>query len=296
MSTPQGAAWTPPPPAEVKSTPPLISFLTKDVQPPSPLYIQRDDAILIRSTAAAASLTAVVRARMLEPNGHIKETEVQIVTSPTIGLSVNTLITLEEGFLLSITAIPTGILTIPGLFNISAFVVRGQNSLQEVVQTLFAGYLSAEVCVGWPSTPPRHPQEGPGQPINNTVGNPAAGSDWSLAMANGIAMRLMCGFFRLVTSAAAGNRTVDIIVTDGVNTIVRIPSNLLIPASTTQLYSIAPGAQLFNVAGQPVVLPFPTGLRFPPIWTIGTLTTGILAGDQFSQIAMGIERNVFGNI
>lgn len=107
--------------------------------------------------------------------------------------------------------------------------------------------------------------------------------------------------FRLVTSASAGNRVAAIQVTDGTFNFFWYIAPTAQVASTTEIYSFAPGASAATttIAGPITVqtVPFNNGV---PICTnnLGTLQissqfAGLLAGDQIDTIAVRVLK--YGN-
>lgn len=129
--------------------------------------------------------------------------------------------------------------------------------------------------------------------------NPAAGADWTtITTVNGRTC-VQSVTFQLVTSAAAANRLPVLVFklvnfSGGGNTSqIVYPVTTAQVASTTQVYSFAPGVTTETVTtGSTVyhVAPFNNGQLVcasgGAAITVGTLTTALQAGDQFSNIAI----------
>jgi hypothetical protein len=94
---------------------------------------------------------------------------------------------------------------------------------------------------------------------------------------------------QLLTGAVAGNRIPHLVITDGQgNSVYNFPApNNQIAASTVQ-YSAGTTIVTTNFDNASVlVLPYPVKLLGN--WTIASLTTGLLAGDQWSNICLYVK-------
>lgn len=139
----------------------------------------------------------------------------------------------------------------------------------------------------------------PGFTTTQAITNPAAGAEWSFAFpsgaANGARSCVQAVFFQLAASATVANRVVGLRLLFGSSTPqIYYISPTAQTASQTVQYSFAPGTSATNYAptatiiqtvpfnnGQPLC--FNSGLSSP---SIGTLTSGLQVGDQFSFISI----------
>jgi hypothetical protein len=122
-----------------------------------------------------------------------------------------------------------------------------------------------------------------------TVGAPAAGADWSATVPTPARWRVNALQAQLTTGAAGGNRVPHLVITDGQgHSVYNFPSTANQLANSTAQYSA--GATVMTAQfdnAQVLVLPYP--LKLLQTWTIGTLTTGIQAGDQWSNIVLYVK-------
>ncbi len=90
---------------------------------------------------------------------------------------------------------------------------------------------------------------------------------------------------KLVTSATVATRNPYLIVGDGSTTFARVVPYLGLTASQTGLYSWYPSAPALQ-AGTDSQNGLPD-LVLPAGWTLAVSTTGLAAGDQWSNVALG---------
>src|SRR5947209_13967749 len=95
-------------PAQIITTQPIVSFLTKGVQPPSPLYVGRDDLLFLRvfNSQPGAQVRLLARLLIVPPNEQAGLPQIQpyqFDMTPTSDRNANDLfIGLAEGFLLDV--------------------------------------------------------------------------------------------------------------------------------------------------------------------------------------------------
>lgn len=118
--------------------------------------------------------------------------------------------------------------------------------------------------------------------VRSGPGAPAAGADWSNVP--GVGKTPLCVRARLVASATVANRTPQLVVTDGGgNTLFFAPAAPAQTAGQTVDYCWYPGAPITTAAGAVVLGPMPA-LPLAANWTVGTVTGGLQAGDQWSAL------------
>lgn len=102
-------------------------------------------------------------------------------------------------------------------------------------------------------------------------------SDKSFTVPSRFQYTLLGGMAQLVTTATVGNRQVDLLLTDGTNTIITIAAGGTQAASLTRQYQYIPGeAAPAAVAGTLFVCPFPPGLVLLGGWTIQILDSATI--------------------
>jgi len=127
--------------------------------------------------------------------------------------------------------------------------------------------------------------------IVNQVASPAAGSDWSVAVPAGRIWRITSIVAKLVTSATVATRNPYLVVSDGTTNAVRVLPYASQAASLTGLYSWLTECSS-TVVGNDQQNDIPE-LTLTAGWTIGTLTSGLAAGDQWSDIALFVLETLY---
>lgn len=126
--------------------------------------------------------------------------------------------------------------------------------------------------------------------IAETINSPAAGSDWSITPSRSEWTRIVNIFGLFTTSATTANRTPTFSIVDS-NGITFIKTAFSGPqaASLAYAYNLTPllGSDLdTGLAPEGIArLVFPD-FWLPPLWTVRASTSGIQAGDQWSDLAL----------
>ena len=119
------------------------------------------------------------------------------------------------------------------------------------------------------------------------VAQPAAGSDWTVAVPQGVTWELISVMFTLATSAVVANRGVRIIVKDNngvISTNFQAPGN--IAANANALVGLGQGyGDHLLTSGQYGPLPTPA-YPVPIGATILSSTSNLDAGDQYSSVVI----------
>lgn len=178
-------------------------------------------------------------------------------------------------------------------------VCTGTLTSAQIGNLLVGGITGDSYPVSWPASGITSPMVIPGYPSVITVSSPAAGSDWGITSGtstaiNGSQRACISGmFFQLTTSATVGNRIVSVRIQQGTMQYVYV-ATIAQPASTTVLYSFAPGtvAQQQTLGSSLVVqtVPFTNGQPIcgaaSALLALNSFTGNLQAADQFSNIAI----------
>src|SRR5262249_40653845 len=100
-----GGAGSPAPPSGISPTAPanVTTFSLKDVPPPSIVYIQRDDKLVLQAATSVGSELVTFNVRLLLTDGRIQALQYQVVPAAnqtTVSLTVD----LAEGYIISVSA------------------------------------------------------------------------------------------------------------------------------------------------------------------------------------------------
>jgi len=278
--------------AEEAATPiltegPLIHFRLDQVNPPSTVYVARDDLFRVTVTSRTTIFDVHVLFRLLLPNGEIVPNT--FIVRPPVSLVPFALeITLAEGFLLSVGVSCTPGSPARGDVFCQVELQRFQSGQAFQGLMLIAGYISGSQDLAWPSIPPANSFEGRGNILSFAGTDPAAGVEITQAVPTGVLWRLSSLSFVLTTDATVSNRQVRLVLDDGANIFARIPAPAVQPASIAVRYTFGDGLANFS-AGDDAVAPTPSGLLLPVGFRFRTLTTNLQAGDNFGQPQFNVE-------
>jgi hypothetical protein len=268
-----------------------ISFLIKNASTPSALYIERDDSLLMVAATSQVNEVVTYNLRVLTPDGRINDMQFQ--QRPTNSRAPVTLVqVLAEGYLLSMS-VNAAIATSRGQTFARAMITRSGTGVSGAAQSLFADYVTTFSTPGYPNGRIVSPTEGQGLVYGVTVGNPAAGVDWSVNVPLNTRWRVRSWVARLTCSAAAANRQPQAQVIQGGNSVWLGQPIANIVASA--IVNIAAGGltPIVSVNANGYMLPLPPDLLLTGNATfaqsLGTATTGIQAGDQWSAIQLLVE-------
>lgn len=299
----------------VQSAPPnLITFSCEDVEPPSTLYVQRDDILLISGIALNNGESLNVTARFLpatpqvtgqpasgegtapapvkSPGAQPIITVMASLAMPVAGTVYTLSIPFSEGYLLGI-GITAGFATSRGQTFARGFLHRGTVGATAAVASiaLFGDYATTQFAVGWPASRLMFPSESTGLRANVPVSSPGAGADWGYTTVTNTRTKLLHWNAQLVTSATVANRIVRATIKDpgGVLTWQGLPSSV-IPASTTAQVSAGPGANLSTVDATTVNVNLPGDTFIFGHGQLAVSTLNLQAGDQWSNVNIALEQ------
>jgi hypothetical protein len=261
---------------------PLVSFATAHVPPPSPLYVQRDDRLIVNCLPSTPSGGLTIRGRLLQPDGHIQAFEVFRDQFGTAYLD------LSEGFLLNITVSGGPSTGSRQTFCIVA-LCRGTLGAPVAHAILIAGYLTQTTLLGWPGGPIQSPLEGPGRVYRVIVADPAAGAEISITVPNFRRWRVQSLFATFTTSAVVGSRYCNWLVDDGASVVFRVNDTQAVAASGAAYLTLSPGWGAPAGGSGYHYIPLPNHLVLAAGHRIRTSTTYLDAGDQYSSICPLVE-------
>lgn len=292
------------------SQPNYVSFSLTNVAPPSPLYIQRDDVLQALWFSSVAGEAIIISGRYLLPpfppgaagpqpdtKGPALISQAPATVQPfalrfaSTGVLTQQLsnIPLAEGYLLAVSATSTAAIS-RGQTWVEAILLRSPAQSTLHVQTLFADYCTQSYFPSWPNGRIIHPTESTGFRTLQTVTSPAAGADWTFTVPSNSRFKIISLNAVLATSAVAGNRQVQIEITNAGGSVVWVgAANANIPASTTANVSATGTAPLTPVITTDVYCLLPPDLFLEGTFIIKAVTAGILGGDQWSAIQMYVE-------
>ncbi len=291
------------------SFPAITTFAFDNVAPPSPIYIQRDDVLFIEAASTQVGEIFTFNWRTLLapfPRGgqpdqatkrevagtgagsNIIESSTAILTVAVARTYVSRFVPLAEGYLLSISAIGNTQLNRGQNFT-RAWIVRGGSTSLSVAEVLFGDSPTQPHAVSWPGGRALHPTEGPGWLHTVTVASPGAGLDWTLAAAANQRFRIISMEAQLAVANSGAPRPVEIILDDSVNTYGRMATNVAAPINATANVNFSNSGTPSTSIPSDLYAQMPATLMLPPGHRIRSVTTNLVAGDSWTNIAFLVE-------
>ena len=294
------------------SVPNLVTFQFEEVAPPSAIYIQRDDVLVIEGATQVSPEVLTITARILLPYAQAAGQPDQlpaggVAGGPIVGpgyiqtlqrtLSVplnlsNALLGIQllEGYLLSI-AVTAAVATNRGDTFVRVWLHRGAVVSQSpnVFFPLLADYVTAFAMVGWPEGRLLSPTDGAGRLVRYTIGNPAAGSDFTITSSSAGRVRVRSMKATFTASATVANRFPSFQLGSAVE--FQVQDTAADTASQVVTYSLCSGGTSSRGGGNPifVVAPLPGPAIERPSAVLASSTQGIQVGDQWSAISLDTE-------
>jgi hypothetical protein len=295
------------------SLPAITRFAWTDIQPPSPLYVLRDDVLLLQAINGQnlANDQVNFNYRFLrvpevqggqpsdlgQPGGGrgvvdygIIDTGVDVLPVTAFGQTVNAKRTLGEGFLLSLAASCSNA-TQRGQLFARAVLIRGGALFGNSAQLLFADYVTGFQAAGWPGGRALNSAEGPGSVQSLQVANPAPGNDWIMNVPGTTRRKVLSFGSTFTASATVATRNINVILDDGVASHILWQDDVNVGVTASQVVSVN-GTQTNTPTGvitTELFVVLPPGLSMAPLWRLRSNTAAIQGTDQWSAIWIAIE-------
>lgn len=282
MATPESSPIT--------TRPPQVEFTNRFVQPPSSLYIDRDDLLFIQTLSALSAIRIDIRARMLTPKGRMVTLAYEHdTTSSPVGTAFARF-NLQEGFLLGVIAAARFDTILRGELFLSLSIIRGGAGIAAATHQLSNGYLEVSKAVSWPPGALESSVSGRGIMRAITGNDPAAGAEIAQGVEENSLWRLSSLRFGFTTSAVAANRRVRFVLSRGGNVVAVIPSQHVQTASTAIAYTIAPFGFDSPLRDGEVLIALPNDIFLGEDDTIATSTISLQAGDDYGAPIISVEQ------
>ena len=285
-----GGTYLPPEDAfAIQSAKPLVRFLTEAVQPPSIVYVNADDDIVVGAASSQAGEIVTFSYRLLKADGDIVLG--QFTVSPANDRSVKVYReSLAEGFLLSVSC-QAAVATTRGQTFARVFVNTPALGPGRPSYMLMADYVTTAMAPAFPNGRQLAPVEGPGFIRLLNVNNPAAGLDWSLTVPTNARWRVQSVVASFQASIAVASRfpLIELVVASGASFVGLCP--LSVTATKQVQGTWAPGIGIGSDAAIHMTAPLPGDgvLTSQGIGVIQSNTFGIDAADQWSFITVTVE-------
>lgn len=270
----------------------FVEFVRNMVQPPSSVYVTRDDTLILRLWAPISAVAWRVSIRWQGPDGRIIP-QFQSGSQSTTGATPAVIVlSSAEGYLLSAT-IETSTTTVSCAYA-SLEIIRGAGSSDQTRgHVLICGNVGVTGALSFPQTPNTTPYSLRGALRVISVANPGAGFDVLQIVPAGVTWVISSISARLTTDANVANRNVSLNILDsGATTVLRVPLNA--PFTATQVTQItwAGDLQPLVTLGSAASAPMPLTFRAGPGFFIDTTTQNIQVGDAYTNIRILVEEFV----
>ena len=279
----QAGEYSAPAPAHV------VTWQTKRVPPPSPLYVDVDDTLNVGMESVFAGEVVTINYRLLRAaDGVIVRGQftVKAVTAYNLFTFQQQL---AEGFLLSVSAKASSALTRGQTF-VRVFVGAGTFGAGQPGYMLMADYVTTAMAPAFPNGRQLTPVEGPGYPHTLTVTNPAAGADWGMTTVPLGRYLVRSVIATLTTSAAVANRVPTLeVLSESLAVIARYPATVVQAAGSANLYVWSPAPTTPTTIASIAVSPLPGELILRNPQQLQAVTLNLQAGDQWSNILILVE-------
>lgn len=260
-----------------------VSWQTRDVQPPSNLYVTSSDRIQVSWWTLSGPGEIDIAGRLLEPNGSIKLIAFAIPATAPATPGVFTF-SIAEGFLLDLVATCPNASVQRGDLFVQVAIVRGNTTSPIVSHVLLQDYVWTKSIAQWPGSPVRDPREGPGSIIQHLL-QPNPGTDWSFTVATNTRARIRHIGAQLTTSATAINRQVAVIVKNPSGTqIFTVGCQVVEGANANTFYAIGPAIGLSTLSQPFQTVALPEDLMLEASWSIQAVTLNIQIGDSWANV------------
>jgi len=251
-------------------------------------YRVSDDALLVRLYNSLSGATFKVVARVLDPAGVLLVVQKDLTTTSDRTQQV-TRMWLPTGQLVSVAVIATAGTPRRGQSWAVVSIESTLPSAVAVLTPLAQGYVTADSALLWPGGPYSSSVEGPGMLRSVTGTDPAAGAEISESVPTNARWRLLSLYALLTTDATVADRTAIFYIDDGTNVLMQLPWTTTQAASATGKYVVGEFATAANTIAGSHWYGLPAGIRFCQGWRIYTVTTGLVAGDNWGAPQMMVE-------
>ncbi len=266
-----------------------VSFAHRGLQPPSRVYVESSDILVILALNQAFQTTLTTRVRLLRADGQIVGMEftdlLPVGASRTVGSH-----RLTQGFLLSLVCT----VDVTGVDTGGPGVIVGLQRDSVPVPTFFDVLLQGPVFqffpLAWPQAPLRRFRDQPGRIRDFLAPNPTVATDFVVSPPITLFWRLIGFRATLVTSATVATRTVNFNIRDQQgNTSWDVFARTGQTASTVIIYYAYPLPSIPVDATTKIYMPIPPGLILTEIGVIESSTQNLSPGDQWTAITIYVE-------
>lgn len=276
-----------PPPFQSQTRVPIVHFATRDVSPPSEVYVTINDYLLVNAWNSAPNGQLEIMYKLLRADGQIVVMhDTQYISSDRSQNEFK--YALPEGFLLCVTIGGSVVRLLRGQCFASVAVARTDGLNEWRYQTIVCDYITKGQPVCWPGGRIVSSVEGSGlvHLVADNIGSSA--TLYTLTPPTNARWRLIAVYGLLTTSAVVGNREPWVQIDSGGNSVLGLYTSVTTPASTFMNAFIAQfGAQPANVVPS-VYFNLPAGVYLTNTVDL-SLHCNSFAGDTWNPVTALVE-------
>jgi hypothetical protein len=272
---------------KIYTSQPLVRFLSRGVQPPSQVYIDTSDVLIVGCATSMSGEVLTVSYRVLRADGQLVKGQFQILPASDRSISIHQE-PLPEGFLLSVSC-KAAVATTRGQTFARVFLTDPVLGAGQPSYMLMADYVTTAMAPAHPNGRVLAPSEGPGAVVIYTSVFPAPATDPAIQVPTNARWRLLAvrGNFR--TSAVVVNRMASLVVATVGTPMYSTPPTQLQPAGIQSLYCTTCTTLSAPIAINVSQWPLPNDLILLTGQAIQTLTLSMDAADQWFPLLVQVE-------
>jgi len=257
------------------------------------LYLTGEDNLRLTTFGSLAGAVVVLEGRLVDMDGRtIAVAERHVPNSNYTAAS--SIIPLAEGILTHVQLrVGTGAGVAGHIFAILE-VFRGTNANGQPLGTLLQGYVTTNARLAWPGSPIGASTAGAGRLRSITGTDPAANVQISETVPAGARWRVVLMEMLLTTDANAANRSISLVIDDGVNPLAQVSDNSVQAASLTHTYVAGAWGQIAAFGGSLHALVIPDMLTLPAGSRLRTTVGSFQVGDNWAAPQMLVEEFIEG--
>lgn len=235
-----------------------ITFATRQVAPPSEVYVTQDDSLHVVTYCSQTNVQVTIAFRILRKDGVVIRTP-QVIVPRNDRVRRDDFFPLTEGFLLSVDVSTSTPSILRGQCWVDIDISQGSSSQAVDYQSILSDYLTTGASIGFPGARQISSVEGPGVPVNALFTLvPATGA--TVAVPSGARWLLRQIAFEYVAGGAVATRVPIItIVTSSDNTVQAAPVAGQ-TSGTTVLYTAGSWGSVSTAFASAMPIPLPDNI------------------------------------
>jgi hypothetical protein len=267
----------------------VVTWQTKRLTPPSPLYVTVDDVLRVGGASSQAGESVTVSYRLLRAADGAIVYGQDLLTLPSDRSITAMDIPMAEGFLISVSC-KAAVATTRGQTFVRLFLNPKVLGAGQPGLMMMSDYVTNAMAPGYPGGRGISPIEGPGWSNSFATVVPLAGNDWSWPVPTNARWRIMGIVSQLTTVAAAPVRVPILAVKDGAgNYVLFMEPNVGANAARAWSTSGAIGVPGSGVSGFVISWNLPRETILLPGWSISSATQNLAGADQWTAVRFIVE-------